>query len=93
MSSPLICRHILVRGRVQGVGFRAGTRHKAASLGLIGWVHNLPDGDVEIVACGAPAALDQLVSWCRQGPPAARVSNVDVSEGNPPPGLNRFEVR
>lgn len=93
MSSQLVCRHLFVRGRVQGVGFRVGTRHKAASLGLIGWVRNLPNGEVEILACGTAAAVDQLVSWCRQGPPAARVSGVEVSEGSLASGLNRFEVR
>lgn len=93
MSGQLICQHLRIHGRVQGVGYRASARFKATSLGLTGWVRNLPNGDVELLACGAPAALEQLVSWCRQGPPAAHVLSVDVDEGRPDPGLNRFEVR
>jgi acylphosphatase len=93
MSNQLVCRHLLVRGRVQGVGFRAGTRHKAALLGLTGWVRNLPNGDVEVLACGAAANVEALVLWCRQGPPAARVLGVEVDQGSPDPRLNRFEVR
>lgn len=93
MTSQPICRHLRIHGRVQGVGYRASARFKAAALGLTGWVRNLPDGDVELLACGAPTNVDALIIWCRQGPPAARVLRVDVDEGRPEPGLHRFEVR
>jgi acylphosphatase len=71
---------IRVTGRVQGVGFRAGARRRAADLGLSGTAENLDDGSVRIEMRGARAAVDQLVAWCRQGPPAAEVDAVDVTE-------------
>lgn len=64
---------MVVRGRVQGVFYRASTRQKAEQLGLSGWVRNLPDGSVEVVAEGPDAGLQTLESWCRRGPPAAKV--------------------
>ena len=66
-----------VRGRVQGVGFRHFVWRRAGELGLDGEVRNLPDGGVEIVAWGAPAALGRLVELVRRGPSAARVVDVD----------------
>jgi len=70
------CAKFLVRGRVQGVFFRASTRTQAQALGLHGYAKNLADGSVEVLACGAEDALDRLQSWLRQGPPAARVDEV-----------------
>ena len=69
--------HLLISGRVQGVFYRASTEAKARELGLGGWVRNLPDGRVEAVAEGPRAMLEQLVAWCHQGPPAARVGHVE----------------
>jgi acylphosphatase len=69
-----------VRGRVQGVGFRASAAHEARRLGVDGWVRNLPDGSVELEARGAPAAVDALCTWLAQGPRGARVTGVDVHE-------------
>ena len=66
----------VVSGRVQGVYYRAATRDRALSLGLDGWVRNLPDGRVELVVSGEPAAVETLVAWLWQGPPAAAVSSV-----------------
>lgn len=67
----------LVSGRVQGVYYRASTREQALALGLDGSATNLADGRVEVVAAGAPAAIDALEQWLRQGPPAARVDAVE----------------
>jgi acylphosphatase len=69
---------LLISGRVQGVGFRFGAADQARRLGLRGWVKNLSDGRVEIVAEGKRGALEALRAWSYQGPPAARVT--DVSE-------------
>ncbi len=69
---------IKVRGRVQGVFFRAHTQEKASRLGLTGWVRNTEDGGVETMAEGSRKALEDLVSWCHEGPPAADVKSVDV---------------
>ncbi len=71
------CRRCRVTGRVQGVFFRASTREQARRLGLTGYARNLPDGSVEVLACGEPAALEALVAWLWQGPPQAAVSGVD----------------
>ncbi|MBE7382413.1 MAG: acylphosphatase [Leptolyngbya sp. SIO1E4] len=70
---------IIVRGLVQGVGYRYNTLAKASQLGLTGYVKNLPDGTVEIVAEGPSPSLNQLLDWARQGPPAAEVQQVDVT--------------
>ena len=66
----------LVSGKVQGVFFRASTRQRALDLGLSGRATNLPDGRVEVIADGDPAALDALEAWLQHGPPAARVDAV-----------------
>jgi len=69
---------ITVDGRVQGVFFRAATAQEARGLGLSGWVRNLPDGRVEILAEGGRRNLEMLLAWAHQGPPAARVTDVEV---------------
>ncbi|HET7313328.1 acylphosphatase [Salinisphaera sp.] len=69
-------RYFRVRGRVQGVGFRAATSDAARKLSLDGWVKNRGDGDVELVARGEPADLDALRDWLHDGPGMARVSEV-----------------
>lgn len=69
----------LVRGIVQGVGFRWSASEKAASLGLSGWVRNRADGSVELVAEGDPGDLDEFLRWLAEGPPGARVEGVEAS--------------
>ena len=68
-----------ILGRVQGVWFRGWTVDTASRLGLDGWVRNRRDGSVEAVAAGPGDALDQLIAACKNGPPMARVSGIDVS--------------
>jgi acylphosphatase len=70
--------HAIVRGRVQGVGFREFTRRHAAALGLAGWVRNLPDGTVELEAEGPRPALDELLRYLHTGPRLSRVDAVDI---------------
>ena len=74
----MTCRHYYISGKVQGVFYRASTEEVALSLGLAGWVRNMPDGRVEVVACGNEAQLAKLESWFYQGPPMSRVDNVDI---------------
>ncbi|OOG48808.1 acylphosphatase [Rhodanobacter sp. C06] len=81
----------LVSGRVQGVCYRAGTREQALGLGVAGCAKNLPDGRVEVVACGAAEALDALEHWLRQGPPGARVATVDRA-ALPDQSLHGFRI-
>ncbi len=68
----------VVTGRVQGVWFRAATRDKAKQLGVNGYVRNLASGAVELVAEGDDSEVDRFIQWARQGPPLARVNDVDV---------------
>jgi acylphosphatase len=71
---------IFVSGKVQGVFYRQSTREKAMAIGINGQVRNLPDGRVHIIATGSKEQLDQLLEWCRQGPPRARVSGIESAE-------------
>ena len=75
-------RLFTVHGRVQGVWFRDSTRREAERLGIAGYAINLPDGNVEVLACGRPAAVDELQAWLHRGPPMARVSRVEVTESD-----------
>ncbi|MCU4183203.1 acylphosphatase [Acidiferrimicrobium sp. IK] len=79
MSGP-VAKHVLVSGRVQGVGFRAACARVAGRLGVAGLVRNLPDGRVEVVAAGEPAAVAALIDWCRAGPSWAEVTDVVVGD-------------
>ncbi len=84
---------IRITGRVQGVGYRAATRQKAESLGLVGWVRNHSDGSVEALAQGGQGALDALIAWCGEGPPAAKVDAVTQTPADVQPGLQAFSIR
>lgn len=88
----VVRRRLLVSGQVQGVFFRDRCRRQALAAGVRGWVHNLPDGRVEVVAEGPPDALEALSDWCRQGPPHAEVRSVEVID-EPAEGLSGFDVR
>lgn len=83
----------VVRGRVQGVNFRYYTCAKAENLGLVGYVRNLPNGRVEVVAEGRDDSLRRLLSWLHIGPPFARVSQVKVQWRSPESQYQHFEVR
>jgi acylphosphatase len=84
------CVRVRISGRVQGVFFRASCARLAEELGLSGWVRNRPDGDLEAVFQGTDEAVDDMIGWCREGPPHARVAGVDVC-AEPP--LNRTGFR
>ena len=85
--------HAVIYGRVQGVNFRAATRRQAEGLGVVGWVRNLPDDTVEVVAEGVRSRLQQLLNWLHDGPPAARVYEVRA-EWHPAEGeFTHFMVR
>ena len=85
--------HVLVRGVVQGVGFRTFVRRHARKLGVKGFVRNLPDGfTVEIVAEGPDDAIEQLISIVRKGPPGAIVEDIDIEYEEPRNEFNDFEI-
>jgi acylphosphatase len=74
--------HVYVSGRVQGVFFRSETQDQARSQGVNGWVHNLPDGRIEAIFEGDKEKVETLIAFCRRGPPAAKVTNVEVTWEN-----------
>lgn len=86
------CVRYIVRGRVQGVGFRAYVLRQARALSLRGFVRNLSDGSVECVACGEGATLKALTRHLREGPPHARVEHLDEHIA-PPETYQAFEIR
>jgi len=90
--SQRVRRHLVVRGRVQGVAFRWSTQEEARRLGVAGWVRNRDDGSVEAVFEGAPDAVERAAAFCASGPPAARVDAVEGRD-EPPEGLEGFEIR
>ena len=75
-----LCIHCFASGRVQGVWYRANTQKQAVALGLTGWACNLPDGRVEVMACGSRDQLVALYEWLQQGPPKAQVADVTYEE-------------
>ena len=75
----LLARHLSIRGRVQGVGFRYALQREALRLSLAGWVRNRLDGSVEAAVYGPPDAVERLIEWARHGPPSARVTDLKVS--------------
>jgi acylphosphatase len=85
-------RRFLVRGRVQGVGFRWFVEREAQILGIAGWVRNNHDGSVEVLAQGTRDQILGLHSRLRQGPRAARVDYVDVSDATPVSGMSSFRI-
>jgi len=72
--------HLLVKGKVQGVFFRASAKEKAVHLGISGWVRNTGEGHVEVLATGNEEQLAAFIDWCRKGPDKARVTDVDITE-------------
>jgi acylphosphatase len=74
--------HVVVHGRVQGVGYRAFVEHEAGQLGLQGFVRNRRDGTVEALFVGSAEAIRTMIDRCRKGPPGARVDRIDQREGS-----------
>jgi acylphosphatase len=83
---------VIVRGRVQGVAFRAHTADEAHRAGVAGWVRNRPDGSVEAAFEGRPAAVESLLAFVRRGPRSARVEGVETFD-EPLAGDRSFEIR
>jgi acylphosphatase len=89
----MVAMHMKIFGRVQGVWFRANTQEAAQRHGLTGWVRNTPDGAVEVHAQGEHEAVDNLLSWCYQGPPGARVDKIDFKQTSVDDSLRGFSIR
>lgn len=88
----MVRAHVIVRGRVQGVSYRAYAQHEAVRLGLRGWIRNLRDGTVEAVFEGQKDGVDAMVQWCHRGSPLAQVVKLEV-DWEPPDGEGPFQVR
>ena len=91
-EQSILARRFLVRGRVQGVGFRWFVEREAHMLGIAGWVRNNHDGSVEVLAQGTRDQLSGLHGRLREGPRAARVDAVEVSDAPPVAGLSSFRI-
>lgn len=91
MSPALETLLVRVTGRVQGVGFRLATVRRAHMLGVRGWVRNNEDGTVEALIQGEPDAIDQMLTWLHQGPPAARVDALESTQSDTPRRFSHFE--
>jgi acylphosphatase len=89
----MIAARLVIRGSVQGVGYRFSMVETATALGLQGWVRNRRDGTVEAFVQGDAAAIDTLVAWCRRGPPAARVDDVEKTSVAADPSIEDFSYR
>ena len=89
----MICNRYLISGRVQGVFYRASAQQQAVKLGLSGWVRNLPDGRVELLACGDQTVLEELEKWLQIGPDDAKVSNIEVIAESQKELAETFEVK
>lgn len=85
--------HAIISGTVQGVFYRTSTQNEAKKIGLTGFVRNLPDGTVELEAQGESDELDQLLEWCRQGPPDSNVTRITSEVIARVPGEGVFEIR
>ncbi len=85
--------HIIIESRVQGVFYRASARDEALTLELTGFVKNLPGGSVELVAEGNPEKLDQLIQWCRVGPPNAQVTDIKTTFSPPIGEFDNFHIQ
>ena len=84
--------HVVVSGRVQGVGFRYSARREAVALGLVGWVRNLDSGDVELWAEGESASLVAFREWLAEGPPGAWIESVDAEKREPTGRYATFDI-
>lgn len=91
-EKSLEAKRFIVRGRVQGVGFRWFVEREAHALGIAGWVRNNHDGSVEVLAQGTRDQLAGLHFRLRQGPRAARVDEVEVTDAHPTAGISSFRI-
>lgn len=85
--------HVFINGRVQGVFFRSSTRREAKRRGVNGWVRNLRDGRVEAIFEGEKGSVDSLIEFCKEGPPSAKVNDLDVTWEDYKGEFNHFRIR
>lgn len=88
----MIAKHIQITGKVQGVFFRKSAKQKANELDIFGWVKNIVDNKVEIVAQGSEENINKFIIWCRQGPSNAEVKNIQIEEEEINMDLKKFTI-
>jgi len=93
MNDNLERVHLRISGRVQGVSFRAYTQEEARSIGVTGWVRNIPDGRVEAVFEGNTNQIEEMIDWFHTGPPLARVQDVEVRRESYQGDFDDFKIR
>jgi acylphosphatase len=91
-TPPIITRRLSIHGKVQGVYYRASAQTEGTRLHLRGWVRNRHDGSVEALVSGPAPVVEEFITWARNGPPAARVDRIDISDAEPP-AAESFAVR
>jgi acylphosphatase len=89
----MIARQLVIRGRVQGVGYRMAMTETAIASGVNGWVRNRRDGTVEALVQGDDAAVERVLAWCRRGPPGAKVTEIATLARHVDPAMNGFACR
>lgn len=89
----MVAWQLVIRGRVQGVGYRYAMAEAATAFGVTGWVRNRGDGTVEALVQGEPDAVLKLREWCKRGPPAARVTAISAALHDVDPAIESFECR
>ena len=89
----MLTRHVIVKGRVQGVFFRDYTQKKALHYRLTGWVRNLPDGSVETLLCGEKEMVSAMLAWLKQGSPHSRIDSIIVDDIDINKEFTTFEIR
>jgi acylphosphatase len=85
--------HVIIRGYVQGVWFRASTKDEATRIGMAGWVRNLSDGSVEALFEGEKKKVEEIIGWCHRGPSGAQVSKVEISWEPYKAEFKHFDIR
>jgi len=85
--------HVIIKGRVQGVWFRASTKQKAEQLDITGWVRNTADGHVEAIFEGEENNIREMLEWCHHGPPMAEIEKVEVKNQMATNGFNGFTIK
>ena len=88
----MLTYHLIIKGKVQGVFYRDSARKEALKLGLSGWIRNMPDGSVEAMASGEEDQLLAFVTWCKDGPPLAKVTEV-IQRLAEPQAFNSFSIK
>ena len=81
----MVCKRVLLSGKVQGVSFRFHAYEMASKLKITGWVRNNPDGRVEMLVCGEAKDVDDMIKWARKGPALAKVEKVEITDNAPAP--------